>query len=137
MTRAERSALAKFRCGTAPIRIETGRYEGIATANRLCVLGCNAIENEEHVLIDCPTYDDLRQNIYQSVRAYSEFDIMNSAEKLVLLSLKVARKRQVAMFPTPHLSVEQCILYNPCQFFPGSFYRFCAKCKNFKILSNP
>ena len=27
MTRSHRSALAKFRCGVAPIRLETGRYE--------------------------------------------------------------------------------------------------------------
>ena len=26
--KGHRSALANFRCGTAPIRLETGRYEG-------------------------------------------------------------------------------------------------------------
>ena len=34
--RANRSALAKLRCGTAPIRIETGRYEGLPVDQRLC-----------------------------------------------------------------------------------------------------
>ena len=33
-----RSALAKFRCGVAPIRIETGRYERLALNERLCLL---------------------------------------------------------------------------------------------------
>ena len=60
MLPAERSALAKFRCGTAPIKIETGRYESIAAGARTCGFVCMAIENEEHVLIDCPIYDDLR-----------------------------------------------------------------------------
>ena len=40
-----RSALVKFRCGVAPIRIEIGRYERLALENRLCI-HCNSIESE-------------------------------------------------------------------------------------------
>ncbi len=29
LTLAQRSAMAKMRCGVAPIRLETGRYEGL------------------------------------------------------------------------------------------------------------
>ena len=84
MTRAERSAMAKFRCGTAPIRIETGRYEGRTVENRICSFGCMEIENEAHVLIDCPVYDDLRTRAMQAARAHSEsFDTLTSADKLI------------------------------------------------------
>ena len=31
-----RSSLAKFRCGTAPIRLELGRYEGLPVEDRKC-----------------------------------------------------------------------------------------------------
>ena len=31
MPKNHRSALCKFRCGVAPLRIETGRYEGLFT----------------------------------------------------------------------------------------------------------
>ena len=31
-----RSALSKFRCGVAPIRIETGRYENLKENERVC-----------------------------------------------------------------------------------------------------
>lgn len=31
-----RSAFAKFRCGVAPIKIETGRYESLAVEERVC-----------------------------------------------------------------------------------------------------
>ena len=41
-----RSAFAKFRCGVAPIRIETGRYEGLDFNSRTCPLCRNAIEDE-------------------------------------------------------------------------------------------
>ena len=32
-----RSALCKFRCGGAPLRLETGRYEGLPVNRRTCV----------------------------------------------------------------------------------------------------
>ena len=40
-----RSALAKFRCGVAPLRIETGRYERLPLESKLCSQ-CNLVENE-------------------------------------------------------------------------------------------
>ena len=49
--RLHRSALAKFRLGVAPIRLETGRYEGLALNQRLCPFCENAVENEVHVLL--------------------------------------------------------------------------------------
>ena len=47
-----RSALAKFRCGVAPIRIETGRYERNypSVEERTCFNCANEVENEYHVL---------------------------------------------------------------------------------------
>ena len=41
-----RSALAKFCCGVAPIRLETGRYERLAVNNRICPLCNREVENE-------------------------------------------------------------------------------------------
>ena len=35
--RQQRSALARFRCGTAAIRLGTGRYEGLPENERICV----------------------------------------------------------------------------------------------------
>ena len=44
-----RAAFSKFRCGVAPLRIETGRYEGLAENLRLCPF-CNVVENEMHAI---------------------------------------------------------------------------------------
>ena len=55
-----RTAFAKFRCGVAPLRLETGRYENIAENQRICPLCRSAIENEIHVLFHCNAYQSIR-----------------------------------------------------------------------------
>lgn len=53
MSYRHRSALAKFRCGVAPIRLEIGRYERLMN-DRVCPICNNGIEDEMHVLLHCP-----------------------------------------------------------------------------------
>ena len=60
MSRSHRSALAKFRCGVAPIRLETGRYEQLPVGQRLCPFCQNCVEDEYHVILKCPIYDNIR-----------------------------------------------------------------------------
>ena len=55
-----RAAFSKFRCGVAPIRTETCRYEGLTEDLRLCPF-CNVMGNEMHVILNCQVYDDLRE----------------------------------------------------------------------------
>lgn len=77
-----RSALAKFRCGVAPIRIETGRYERLALENRLCSL-CNVVESECHVICVCPAYQDLRNILFNKAKSVIQnFDNLNSEHKM-------------------------------------------------------
>ena len=55
--------MAKIRCGVAPIRLETGRYEGLPENERLCpVCSLQEIESEVHVITKCSLYDDLRND---------------------------------------------------------------------------
>ncbi len=65
MNRQDRSALAKFCCGTAPIMIELGRYSNTRVDDRQCIL-CNAheIEDECHVLIECLLYEDISEELF-------------------------------------------------------------------------
>lgn len=59
----QRSALARFRCGSFPLAVELGRYRRPVTPleQRTCRL-CNngQIENEMHFLMQCTTYSDIR-----------------------------------------------------------------------------
>ena len=65
-----RSSFSTFRCGVAPIRIETWRYEHLVENERLCQLcNLNAVESEVHVLMRCNQYAMLRQPLFD--RAYT------------------------------------------------------------------
>lgn len=65
MSFCHRSAQAKFRCGVAHIRLETGRYEGLPENQRLCPFGCNVVETEMHVILNCPLYNTYRNILMQ------------------------------------------------------------------------
>ena len=83
---SHRSALAKFRCGVAPLKIETGRYEGLEVEERVCFNCCSAVENETHVLFECPIYDDLRFYLFKEVEFfYNDFNILSTTEKLCVV----------------------------------------------------
>ena len=67
MPRSHRSAYAKFRCGTAPIKLETGRYEGLAVEERICPVCHEGVEDERHVLLECPMYNDIRMELLRKI----------------------------------------------------------------------
>ena len=57
------------RCGVAPLRIETGRYENLREEDRKCPFCKTMVENEIHVICDCtlyagPLYADLRDKLF-------------------------------------------------------------------------
>ena len=74
MSHRYRSAYARFRCGVAPLRLETGRYERLPEDLRLCFSCPDSTENEEHVLLKCPIYNNLRENMFTVLK--SEFPNM-------------------------------------------------------------
>ena len=63
--RKHRRAFSLFRSGSAPIRLETGRYESIPITQRFCFNYVISIEDECHVLTNCPLYTDLRNEVYE------------------------------------------------------------------------
>ena len=81
-----RSAFSKFRCGVAPIRLETGRYENLAEPQRICPICFIDVESELHVLLKCPVYVQERQILFDKARKVNlNFDTINDIEKLKFL----------------------------------------------------
>lgn len=58
-----RRSIAKLRCSDHTLEIEKGRHKQIPKPNRTCVLcKTGVIEDEEHFLFVCTTFDSLRLN---------------------------------------------------------------------------
>ena len=58
MFRKHRRSLAKLRSG-----LETDRYQNLDLCERGCFHCASCIEDEEHVLMVCPIYEDLRMSL--------------------------------------------------------------------------
>ena len=63
LTPAQRSNLGQIRMRSHSLEIEKGAWAGIPRADRLCSVcnDMNAIEDEEHVLLRCSAYTQIRQ----------------------------------------------------------------------------
>ena len=101
MPKAHRSALAKLdaACGVALLNIELGRYFGTRTPleRRVCLACSNdAIEDEVHVLIECPAYDVVRKYLMDSADTVPDFEILNSKEKLNVVMSRSNLQRSCA-----------------------------------------
>merc|ERR1711920_90184 len=57
-----RKQMARIRSGTNDLRIETGRHEGLNREVSKCWFGCGEVKDEEHFLMKCKMYDDLRND---------------------------------------------------------------------------
>lgn len=88
MPKSHRSALAKVRCGVAPIRIEIGRYERLPFNERTWFNCPYRIESESPVLLECALYEEVRGELVESVRCTVEhFDTLSMDDRLpVVLS---------------------------------------------------
>ena len=84
--RSHRRALGRFRCGTAPLHVETGRYNNTLLDERTCFHCPGNIEDESHVLLHCPLYCDYRSVLFNHCcLAYENFTVLNNVEKMCFI----------------------------------------------------
>jgi len=82
-----RRMLAKLRGGTAELRVETGRWNGLKKEERICKqCTMGEVENEEHFLLRCEGYAEERKTIVgymgELVEGWQE---MEAKKKLALV----------------------------------------------------
>ena len=64
-----RKALTKIRLSNHRLMIEKGRHEGLEEGDRVCPFCTNmVIENEAHFILDCPTYNVLREELLEGIQ---------------------------------------------------------------------
>ena len=96
-----RSAYAKFRCGVAPIKIETCRYglQRVPVEQRLCET-CHVVEDEFHVVMECTLYDDIRKDCLNHISSLIPFFVLTIEEQFiqVMSNPKIYRSVSKAMY---------------------------------------
>ena len=89
MDRTHRRILAKFRSGSLPLNIETGRYakSKVPLIDRTCKLcSNNAIEDEMHFLMVCEFYSDLRRPLFAKAQhCNSDFQKLSPDDKFIFI----------------------------------------------------
>ena len=70
-----RIAMTKIRLSNHKLAIETGRHNKIDRENRICPLCTNGVENEEHFMMKCPAYSELRTRYLPPPNAWLPDDI--------------------------------------------------------------
>ena len=87
LQRPYRSALAKFRCGVAPLKIEKGRYNSLPVIERTCFHCETEVEDEIHVITRFSLYQNIRSRLYEKATSLSiDFIVYNDTEKLKFVS---------------------------------------------------
>ena len=81
--------ISKLRTSAHDLKIETGRHRGIKREHRLCTCGC--VEDEEHFLLSCELYEDIRRN--ENIANQSVTDILEN-EKYLHYIIKTTKKRK-------------------------------------------
>ena len=89
MDRSHRRVLAKFRSGSLPLHIETGRYSKpkVPLNERTCKFcSQNAIEDEIHFLMDCEFYSDIRRSlIVKANTCNTDFNSLSKEDRFIFI----------------------------------------------------
>ena len=86
---SHRKAIAQFRCGSAPLQVELGRYDHgkyIPECNRICKLCSNGVEDEYHALFHCICHQDLQLPLMEfAFNSNEQFYHYDDANKYIYL----------------------------------------------------
>ena len=89
MERSHRRIIAKFRSGSLPLQIETGRYKKpkVPLNYHICNLcNDNVIEDEIHFLLCCAFYSDIRRTLLAKAQlCHRDFQDMSSNDKFIFI----------------------------------------------------
>ena len=108
--KGKRRLMMMIRGGTAPLRIECGRWRGLGREERTCgECDTGKVEDVHHWLLECERWEDERADLFKSLtRVYPNFELLTNDEKLfnIILDegckhlpiLKIISKMWIARF---------------------------------------
>jgi hypothetical protein len=87
--------LVKLRGGSNRLRIEQGRYRKETVEQRICeVCDSKEVENEEHFMLNCHAYRDLREKMWQEIEKITGRDRASYESDIERLNALIGDKYQ-------------------------------------------
>ena len=79
----DRQIISKMLCASHKLEVETGRYQSIPREQRICkVCPLKMVEDEEHFIMKCPAYDEIRNQYLGSTNHTDIKNLLSEREPL-------------------------------------------------------
>ena len=108
-----RTQLTRFRLSNHNLMIEIGRHKGIPKDQRYCPFCQNKVETEIHFLLDCPTYNALRQRLSAHVNRINPYYRFYTRENKFAHLLSSVNLREIGEFIYKCLELRAFLSVNP------------------------
>ena len=109
----DRTALTKIRLSNHSLMIEKGRHQGLQENERLCPFCDNKIENEFHFVMECSTFDVLRQQLFIEMAGIDNvFDELDDDEKFIFILSKPEASKIAGEYLNKTLQIRSFLLEN-------------------------
>ena len=106
-----RSLTAQFRVGILPLAIETGRFKRVILEERFCYSCPQSVEDEMHFLLECPTYTDQRQCLFEkALELDPTFNTFQNSQKMLFLLTNLFK--DVSFYLSNSWQIRQSQLYH-------------------------
>ncbi len=84
-----RIAFSQFRLTAHHLKVETGRWSRKPREKRLCSCNINAIQNEDHVIFNCPLSKSVRERYQIASAPWEEFFNHNLVCEIIYSTMKM------------------------------------------------
>ena len=109
----DRTALTKIRLSNHDLMIEKGRHRDLDENERLCPFCDNAVENEQHFILECGTFRALRVDLLAKVTESSNsFNTLSENDKFCFLLSEPDAAKQVGAYLNKTLHIRRFLLEN-------------------------
>ena len=110
----ERISFTKLRLSNHALMIETGRHLKLEVPQRCCPFCLNAIETEQHFILECKIYSNIREELFQEILpAFPTFNLLSDREKFITLMSNEMCIQQTACLTHKAFEIRSFLINNP------------------------
>ena len=99
--------MTKLRISSHKLEVEKGRHQSpiVPIEKRLCkVCDRKVLGDEFHAIMKCPKFDDIRQDVFNSISNFTSFDDLDDEGKFTFVMSLGENDTEIAKFVSPLFS---------------------------------